>query len=76
MMTMILDDPGATGAWSATTTRVRVVEATATRRPSSSPSTRSTPGIYCFDGGALVDALERITPDNAQGEFYLPTSCR
>ena len=29
-------------------------------------------GIYAFDGGDLLDALGRLTPDNAQGEFYLP----
>ena len=29
-------------------------------------------GVYVFDGGALLAALERITPDNAQGELYLP----
>jgi bifunctional UDP-N-acetylglucosamine pyrophosphorylase / glucosamine-1-phosphate N-acetyltransferase len=29
-------------------------------------------GIYAFDGGRLLDALERITNDNVQGEYYLP----
>ena len=29
-------------------------------------------GIYAFDGGALLEALERIEPANAQGEYYLP----
>ena len=29
-------------------------------------------GIYAFDGGRLLDALQRITPSNAQGEYYLP----
>ena len=29
-------------------------------------------GIYVFDGGALLGALPRLTPDNAQGELYLP----
>ncbi len=28
-------------------------------------------GIYAFDAAVLVDALGRITPDNAQGEMYL-----
>jgi bifunctional UDP-N-acetylglucosamine pyrophosphorylase/glucosamine-1-phosphate N-acetyltransferase len=28
--------------------------------------------IFAFDGGALLDALEALTPDNAQGELYLP----
>jgi bifunctional UDP-N-acetylglucosamine pyrophosphorylase/glucosamine-1-phosphate N-acetyltransferase len=30
-------------------------------------------GIYAFDGTALGEALERLTPDNAQGELYLPS---
>ena len=29
-------------------------------------------GLYAFDAHALSDALERLTPDNAQGELYLP----
>jgi bifunctional UDP-N-acetylglucosamine pyrophosphorylase/glucosamine-1-phosphate N-acetyltransferase len=29
-------------------------------------------GIYAFDGGALLDALEQVRSDNAQGEYYLP----
>jgi len=28
-------------------------------------------GIYVFDGGALLDALPQLRPDNAQGELYL-----
>jgi bifunctional UDP-N-acetylglucosamine pyrophosphorylase/glucosamine-1-phosphate N-acetyltransferase len=29
-------------------------------------------GVYAFDGPRLLAALERIEPDNAQGEYYLP----
>jgi bifunctional UDP-N-acetylglucosamine pyrophosphorylase/glucosamine-1-phosphate N-acetyltransferase len=29
-------------------------------------------GVYAFDGGALLDALEQVEPHNAQGEYYLP----
>ncbi|MDX6669133.1 MAG: bifunctional UDP-N-acetylglucosamine pyrophosphorylase / glucosamine-phosphate N-acetyltransferase [Solirubrobacteraceae bacterium] len=29
-------------------------------------------GVYAFDGGELLDALEQVTTDNAQGEYYLP----
>jgi bifunctional UDP-N-acetylglucosamine pyrophosphorylase/glucosamine-1-phosphate N-acetyltransferase len=29
-------------------------------------------GIYAFDGGELLSALERVRSDNAQNEFYLP----
>ena len=28
-------------------------------------------GIYCFDIEALLDALKEITPNNAQGEYYI-----
>jgi bifunctional UDP-N-acetylglucosamine pyrophosphorylase / glucosamine-1-phosphate N-acetyltransferase len=28
-------------------------------------------GIYAFDGPTLIEALQRLTPDNAQGEYYL-----
>ena len=28
--------------------------------------------IFAFDGGALLEALAGLTPDNAQGELYLP----
>jgi bifunctional UDP-N-acetylglucosamine pyrophosphorylase/glucosamine-1-phosphate N-acetyltransferase len=29
-------------------------------------------GIFCFDGGALLYALDKLEADNAQGEYYLP----
>jgi len=29
------------------------------------------PSYYCFDGAALFDALDRLKPDNAKGEYYL-----
>jgi bifunctional UDP-N-acetylglucosamine pyrophosphorylase / glucosamine-1-phosphate N-acetyltransferase len=29
-------------------------------------------GVYAFDGGALVAALQTLDSDNAQGELYLP----
>ncbi|MGI8558506.1 MAG: bifunctional UDP-N-acetylglucosamine diphosphorylase/glucosamine-1-phosphate N-acetyltransferase GlmU [Solirubrobacteraceae bacterium] len=29
-------------------------------------------GIFAFDGAKLIDALGRVTPDNFQGEYYLP----
>jgi bifunctional UDP-N-acetylglucosamine pyrophosphorylase / glucosamine-1-phosphate N-acetyltransferase len=29
-------------------------------------------GIYAFSGGPLLEALERLDADNAQGELYLP----
>jgi bifunctional UDP-N-acetylglucosamine pyrophosphorylase / glucosamine-1-phosphate N-acetyltransferase len=29
-------------------------------------------GLYAFEGGPLLDALDRVRTDNAQGEQYLP----
>jgi bifunctional UDP-N-acetylglucosamine pyrophosphorylase / glucosamine-1-phosphate N-acetyltransferase len=29
-------------------------------------------GVYVFDGGALLDVLDLLSSDNAQGELYLP----
>lgn len=29
-------------------------------------------GTYCFDNKALFDALNRVSNDNVQGEYYLP----
>ena len=29
-------------------------------------------GVFAFEAAALTDALQRVTPDNAQGEYYLP----
>ena len=29
-------------------------------------------GIYAFDGKALLEVMPRLSPDNAQGELYLP----
>jgi len=28
-------------------------------------------GVYCFEAAAVMEALRRVTPDNAQGEIYL-----
>jgi bifunctional UDP-N-acetylglucosamine pyrophosphorylase/glucosamine-1-phosphate N-acetyltransferase len=76
MATMELDDPGSYGrvvrgpdggvehvaeakaAGDATAAELEIREVNA--------------GIYAFDGARLLDALERIRPDNAQGEYYLP----
>ncbi len=29
-------------------------------------------GTYCFDNEALFKALEQVSNENAQGEYYLP----
>ena len=76
MATMILEDPAGYG-------RVvrdrhgdveRVVETKtagdATAEELEIPEVNT--GVFAFEAGALVDALRRVRPDNAQGEYYLP----
>jgi bifunctional UDP-N-acetylglucosamine pyrophosphorylase/glucosamine-1-phosphate N-acetyltransferase len=77
MATMEPDDPGAYG---------RVirgadgeVERVAEAKPGSGDATEEelairevNTGVYAFDGGALLDALDQLGSDNAQGEVYLP----
>jgi bifunctional UDP-N-acetylglucosamine pyrophosphorylase / glucosamine-1-phosphate N-acetyltransferase len=76
MATMLLDEPGAYGRVVRDTEDhvVRVVEAKAEgdATPEELAIREVNTGIYAFAGGPLVGALERITPDNAQGEYYLP----
>ena len=43
-------------------------DATADERQISEVNT----GMFAFDGGALLTALEQVRADNAQGEYYLP----
>jgi bifunctional UDP-N-acetylglucosamine pyrophosphorylase/glucosamine-1-phosphate N-acetyltransferase len=76
MVTMVLDDPGSYGrvVRNGDGTVERVVEAKAggDATPEQLAIDEVNTGIYCFDGGALADALGRVTNDNAQGEYYLP----
>ena len=34
-------------------------------------NTEINPAVYCFDAQALLEALPRLSSDNAQGEYYL-----
>ena len=76
MATMILDDPGSYGRVVRTGDNEveRVVEAKkdADASPEQLAIKEVNTGIYCFAGGPLKQALDAITPDNAQGEYYLP----
>jgi bifunctional UDP-N-acetylglucosamine pyrophosphorylase / glucosamine-1-phosphate N-acetyltransferase len=76
MATMILPDPGPYG-------RVvrddagRVVKVVEAKAPGDATAEELAirevnTGIYAFAGGPLTDALGQVTPDNAQGEYYLP----
>jgi bifunctional UDP-N-acetylglucosamine pyrophosphorylase/glucosamine-1-phosphate N-acetyltransferase len=72
LLTAVLPDPAGygrivrdPGGW------VRIVE-----HADASPEVRAidevSTGIWCFDAAALFPALEGLSPDNAQGELYLP----
>jgi bifunctional UDP-N-acetylglucosamine pyrophosphorylase/glucosamine-1-phosphate N-acetyltransferase len=76
MATMLLDDPTGYGrvVRDAGGEVVRVVETKAdgdaTREQLEIREVNSS--IFAFDGAALSQALDVLTPDNAQGELYLP----
>ena len=76
MATMILDDPTGYGRVirNSDGSVQRVVE---TKAPGDATDEELAieevnTGVYAFAGGPMVDALRRVTPDNAQGEIYLP----
>jgi bifunctional UDP-N-acetylglucosamine pyrophosphorylase/glucosamine-1-phosphate N-acetyltransferase len=76
MATMILDDPTGYGRV------VRddagdVLKVVETKKPGDATDEELAlrevnTGVYAFTGGLLLDALGRISNDNAQGEYYLP----
>jgi bifunctional UDP-N-acetylglucosamine pyrophosphorylase/glucosamine-1-phosphate N-acetyltransferase len=76
MATAVLDDPsgygrvvrGADGA----VERVVETKTPGDATPEELEIHEVNTGIYAFDGGALLDALPRVTTDNVQGEIYLP----
>ena len=76
MATMVLDDPRGYGRVIRTRDDLveRVVETKADgdATPEQLAVKEVNTGIYCFDGAALLDALEELRADNAQGEYYLP----
>jgi bifunctional UDP-N-acetylglucosamine pyrophosphorylase/glucosamine-1-phosphate N-acetyltransferase len=74
--TMVLEDPGAYGrvVRAPDGTVERVVE---TKAPGDATELELhirevSTGIFAFDGIPLIAALERVRPENAQGELYLP----
>ncbi|MEA2296867.1 MAG: bifunctional UDP-N-acetylglucosamine pyrophosphorylase / glucosamine-phosphate N-acetyltransferase [Solirubrobacteraceae bacterium] len=76
MATMILDDPTGYGrvvrAPDGTVERVVETKQPGDATPEQLAIDEVNTGIFCFDGGALIGALEQVTADNAQGEYYLP----
>jgi bifunctional UDP-N-acetylglucosamine pyrophosphorylase/glucosamine-1-phosphate N-acetyltransferase len=76
MVTAVLADPAGYGrvVRGAADEFVRVVETKVAGDASAAELaiTEVNTGIYAFDGGALLDALEDVGTENAQGERYLP----
>jgi bifunctional UDP-N-acetylglucosamine pyrophosphorylase/glucosamine-1-phosphate N-acetyltransferase len=76
MVTAVLADPAGYGrvVRGAANEFVRVVETKVAGDASVDELaiTEVNTGIYAFDGGALLDALEHVGTENAQGERYLP----
>jgi bifunctional UDP-N-acetylglucosamine pyrophosphorylase/glucosamine-1-phosphate N-acetyltransferase len=74
--TAVLDDPAGYGrvVRGPDGTVERVVE---TKRPGDATEQELhirevNTGVFAFEGAALLAALDEVTPDNAQGEHYLP----
>jgi bifunctional UDP-N-acetylglucosamine pyrophosphorylase/glucosamine-1-phosphate N-acetyltransferase len=76
MMTTELEDPGAFGRVIRTVDGEvqRIVEAKASgdASPEELQVKEVNAGTYAFAGQPLADALDGLTNDNAQGEYYLP----
>jgi bifunctional UDP-N-acetylglucosamine pyrophosphorylase/glucosamine-1-phosphate N-acetyltransferase len=76
VVTAVLDDPGAYGR--IVRDRDECVEAIVETKTAGDASAEElaireiNAGIYVFGAGPLAAALERISNDNAQGEYYLP----
>jgi len=76
MLTMILDDPtgygrvvrGPDGAVERVVETKKAGDAT----PAELDIREVNGGVYAFAGGDLLDALQQVRADNAQGELYLP----
>lgn len=72
LLTVVVDDPSGYGriVRDAAGRFVRIVEE-ADAGPAEKRIREVNPGIYCFRAGPLFAALQRLRPDNAQGEYYL-----
>jgi bifunctional UDP-N-acetylglucosamine pyrophosphorylase/glucosamine-1-phosphate N-acetyltransferase len=76
MATMILDDPTGYGRvvrnGDGSVERVVETKAAGDATPEELAIDEVNAGVYAFAGGAVIDALRQVRPDNAQGEVYLP----
>lgn len=77
VVTAVLDDPGCYGRIvrddaSGDVERIVETKAAGDATAEELAINEVNAGIYVFDAAALGGALERISNDNAQGEYYLP----
>jgi bifunctional UDP-N-acetylglucosamine pyrophosphorylase/glucosamine-1-phosphate N-acetyltransferase len=76
MATIVLDDPTGYGrvvrAGDGSVERVVETKEPGDATPDELDIQEVNSGVYAFDGSALLEALDKVTPDNAQGEYYLP----
>jgi bifunctional UDP-N-acetylglucosamine pyrophosphorylase / glucosamine-1-phosphate N-acetyltransferase len=76
MATMELDEPGTYGRVirdsDGSVLRVAEAKAEGDATPEELEIREVNTGVYAFDGGSLVAALQLLDTDNAQGELYLP----
>ena len=76
MATMELDEPGTYGRvirdTDGSVLRVAEAKTAGDATPEELEIREVNSGVYAFDGGALVAALQTLNTDNAQGELYLP----
>jgi len=72
LLTGQLDDPAAYGrVIRGTTSEVLAVVEARDATPQQRAVREINAGVYAFDVASLLPALERLRPDNAQGEYYL-----
>jgi bifunctional UDP-N-acetylglucosamine pyrophosphorylase/glucosamine-1-phosphate N-acetyltransferase len=76
MATMELDEPGTYGRVirdsDGSVLRVAEAKTAGDATPEELQIREVNAGVYAFDGGALIAALQMLDSDNAQGELYLP----
>ena len=76
MATMELDEPGTYGRvirdGDGSVLRVAEAKTAGDATPEELEIREVNTGVYAFDGGSLVAALQMLDTDNAQGELYLP----
>jgi bifunctional UDP-N-acetylglucosamine pyrophosphorylase/glucosamine-1-phosphate N-acetyltransferase len=76
LVTAVLDDPSGYGrvvrAPDGSVEKVVETKAAGDASPLELHIREISTGIFAFDGGALLAALEEVRSDNAQGELYLP----